>query len=301
MKLKAVRLSFLLVTGMSVAFAAAQGDFSDVQVEATPVRDGIFMLTGRGGNIGLCVGEDAAFLIDDQYAPLTEKILAAVRSVTDQPVRFVLNTHWHGDHTGGNENLGKAGALLVAHENVRTRLSTEQFMAAFNRRIPPAPPDALPVVTFTDAVTFHLNGEEIHAFHVDPAHTDGDSVVVFRKANVVHMGDLFFNGRFPFIDLSSGGSFTGLIAAIERVLALVDDDTRIIPGHGELGGKGDLEAYLEMLQQVRSRVEPLVKAGKSLEEVLAAQPLADFPETWGQGFMNPETFLRIVYTSLSGR
>lgn len=291
----------LVTTAMAGAATSAQNDFAGVEVKAIPVAGSVYMLTGSGGNIGLCVGEDAAFLIDDQYAPLTEKILAAVRSVTDQPVRFVLNTHWHGDHTGGNENFGKAGALLVAHENVRARLSTEQFLAAFNRTVPPAPRDALPVVTFTEAVTFHLNGEEIHAFHVDPAHTDGDSVVIFRQANVVHMGDLFFNGRFPFIDLSSGGSFPGLIAAVERVLAMVDDETRIIPGHGELGGKQDLEAYLEMLKKVRSRVEPLVRSGKSLDEVLAARPLADFPETWGQGFMNPDTFLRIVYESLSAQ
>jgi glyoxylase-like metal-dependent hydrolase (beta-lactamase superfamily II) len=278
----------------------SQPDFSQVRVEVVPLRNGVFLLTGSGGNMGLCVGEDGAFLVDDQYGPLSAKILEALRKVSDQPVRFVLNTHWHADHTGGNENLGKAGALIVAHENVRRRLSTEQFMGAFNRRVEPAPPQALPVITFSDAVTFHLNGEEILVFHAAPAHTDGDSVVVFRKANVVHMGDLFFNGRYPFIDLSSGGSFAGLIAAVERVLAMVDDDARIIPGHGELTDKRGLQSYLSLLKAVRERVEPLVRSGKSVEEVLAARPLADLPEELGQGFMNPEAFLRIVYASLSG-
>lgn len=277
----------------------SQTDFSQVRVEVVPLRNGVFLLTGSGGNMGLCVGEDGAFLVDDQYGPLSEKILEALRKVSDQPVRFVLNTHWHADHTGGNENLGKAGALIVAHENVRRRLSTPQSMEAFNRTVEPASPQALPVITFSDAVTFHLNGEEILVFHVVPAHTDGDSVVVFRKANVMHMGDLFFNGRYPFIDLSSGGSFTGLIAAVERVLAMVDDDTRIIPGHGELADKRDLQAYLDLLKTVRQRVEPLVRSGKSVEEVLAAHPLADLPGELGPGFMNPEAFLRIVYSSLS--
>ncbi|HRR27066.1 MAG TPA: MBL fold metallo-hydrolase [Acidobacteriota bacterium] len=293
--------SFGVFIGLSLCGEAiSQPDFSQVQVQVVPLRNGVYLLTGSGGNMGLCVGEDGAFLVDDQYGPLSAKILEAVRKVSDQPVRFVLNTHWHADHTGGNENLGKAGALIVAHENVRRRLSTEQFSGAFNRRVEPAPPQAWPAVTFSDAMTFHLNGEDVFVFHLAHAHTDGDSVVVFRKANVIHMGDLFFNGRYPFIDLSSGGSFAGLIAAVERVLAMVDDDARIIPGHGELTDKRGLQSYLSLLKAVRERVEPLVRSGKSVEEVLAARPLADLPEELGQGFMNPEAFLRIVYASLSG-
>jgi glyoxylase-like metal-dependent hydrolase (beta-lactamase superfamily II) len=247
--------------------------------------------------MGLCVGEDATFLIDDQYAPLTEKIKNAVLKVTDKPIGFVLNTHWHGDHTGGNENLGEMGALIVAHDNVRTRMSTEQFMKAFNRTIAPSPKAALPVVTFNDTVTFHLNDETIHAFHVPPAHTDGDSVIFFKNANVVHAGDLFFRARFPFIDLSAGGSFKGMIEASERLLELVDDETRIIPGHGDLATKSDLREYHDMLVLVKERVAPLIAAGKTEAEVVAAKPLADSP-SWGEGFVNADRFLSIVYQSL---
>lgn len=286
---------FLAISGPSSLLA--QQDFSNIEIKSIEVTKGIYMLTGSGGNMGLCVGQDATFLIDDQYAPLTEKIKSAVREITNKPIEFVLNTHWHGDHTGGNENLGEMGALIVAHDNVRARMSTEQFMKAFNRTIAPSPKAALPVVTFNDTVTFHLNDETIHAFHVAPAHTDGDSVIFFKNANVVHAGDLFFRARFPFIDLSAGGSFTGMIAASERLLELVDDETKIIPGHGDLATKSDLREYRDMLVLVKERVAPLIAAGKTEAEVVAAKPLADSP-SWGEGFMNADNFLKIVYQSL---
>lgn len=286
---------FLAISGPSSLLA--QQDFSNIEIKSIEVTKGIYMLTGSGGNMGLCVGQDATFLIDDQYAPLTEKIKSAVREITNEPIGFVLNTHWHGDHTGGNENLGEMGALIVAHDNVRARMSTEQFMKAFNRTIAPSPKAALPVVTFNDTVTFHLNDETIHAFHVAPAHTDGDSVIFFKNANVVHAGDLFFRARFPFIDLSAGGSFTGMIAASERLLELVDDETKIIPGHGDLATKSDLREYRDMLVLVKERVAPLIAAGKTEAEVVAAKPLADSP-SWGEGFMNADNFLKIVYQSL---
>jgi len=274
---------------------AQQQDFSKVEVKSEKVAEGVYMLQGAGGNIGLSVGPDAAFLIDDEYAPLTPKIKAAVAALTDKPIRFVLNTHWHGDHTGGNKDMGEAGSLIVAHENVRRRMSTEQFIAAFNMREPAAPPKALPVVTFTDAVTFHLNGDEIHAFHVPPAHTDGDSVVHFRKANVIHAGDLFFNGMYPFIDLDTGGSVGGMIGGADRMLAIAGDQTRIIPGHGPLGNKADLKAFRDMLAATHDRVAALVKAGKTLEQVTAAAPTAEFDAKWGQGFLKPAQFVTILY------
>jgi len=274
---------------------AQQQDFSKVEVKSEKVAEGVYMLQGAGGNIGLSVGPDAAFLIDDEYAPLTPKIKAAVAALTDKPIRFVLNTHWHGDHTGGNKDMGEAGSLIVAHENVRRRMSTEQFIAAFNMREPAAPPKALPVVTFTDAVTFHLNGDEIHAFHVPPAHTDGDSVVHFRKANVIHAGDLFFNGMYPFIDLDTGGSVGGMIGGADRMLAIAGDQTRIIPGHGPLGNKADLKAFRDMLAATHDRVAALVKAGKTLEQVTAAAPTAEFDAKWGQGFLKPAQFVAILY------
>ncbi len=211
----------------------------------------------------------------------------------------MLNTHWHGDHTGGNENLGGAGALIVAHDNVRERMSVERFHAFFDSTVPASPPLALPVVTFTDAVTFHLNGDEIHAFHVPPAHTDGDAVIHFREANVIHAGDVMFNGMFPFIDLDSGGSVDGYIAAEDRILELADDETRIIPGHGPLSNRAELAGFREMLQSARDRIAALVAKGKSLEQAIEAQPLADLAEEWGKGFISADAFVRIVHEDLS--
>jgi len=278
--------------------AWAQQDFSKVEITATKVTDGIYMLEGSGGNLGVSVGEDGVFLIDDQYAPLTDKIVAAVRAINEQPIRFVLNTHWHGDHTGGNENLGQAGALIVAHDNVRQQMSVEHFFELWDRTSPPSPAGALPVVTFSDAVTFHINDDHVHAFHVEPAHTDGDSMVHFREANVLHTGDVFFNGIFPFIDVSTGGSVAGMIAACEVALKLADESTKIIPGHGPLADRDDLVAFKEMLSGVEQAVAPLVRQGKSLEEIVAADPLAPWVETWGKGFLTPEQFLTIVYQGM---
>jgi glyoxylase-like metal-dependent hydrolase (beta-lactamase superfamily II) len=280
---------------------AQQQDFSKVEVKAQKLAEGIHMLTGAGGNIGVSSGPDGVFIIDDQYAPLTEKIKAAVATVSDKPIRFVMNTHWHGDHTGGNENLGSSGVLIVAHDNVRKRMSTEQFLEAFNSKVPASPAAALPVITFNESATFHVNGDDVEAFHVAPAHTDGDSVIFFHKANVIHMGDTFFNGMYPFIDTSTGGSLEGVIAAADRVLALADAKTQIIPGHGPVGSRAELQAYRTMLAGVRDKVKPMVAAGKTLTEVKAANPTAAWDEVWGKGFMKPEMFVGIAYTSLGGK
>lgn len=286
---------FFVTTG---AMAAASQDMADVRIETVPVAPGLFMLVGRGGNIGLSTGADGAFLVDDQYAPLTERILGAIRSVTGGPVRFVINTHWHADHTGGNENMGKAGAIIVAHENVRYRMSREQFIEAFNNRTPPAPPGALPIITFTQAVTFHWNGDEIRVFHVNAAHTDGDAIVHFVRANAIHMGDTFMNGFYPFIDASSGGVIDGVIAAVDTVLAIAGPDTRILPGHGPLATREDLQNYRRMLATVRDRIVQLLRSGKTREEIVAARPTREFDAEWGDGFLQADQFVGIVYDGI---
>ena len=286
---------------LPIGAASAQQDFSKTEVTATKLGEGVHVLFGAGGNIGVSSGKDGVFLIDDQYAPLTARIRAAVAGISDKPIRFVLNTHWHSDHSGGNENLGVAGAIIVAHENVRKRMSVEQFLEAFGQKFPPSPEAALPVVTYAESVSFHLNGDEIHCFHLPPAHTDGDSVVHFKKANVIHMGDLFFNGLYPFIDADSGGSLEGMIGGADRILGMANDSTQIIPGHGPMAKKADLKAFRDMLAGVRDKMKPLVMAGKTLSEVQATKPTQAFDQIWGKGFLNPEQFVAVAYASLGGK
>ena len=277
---------------------AAGQNPDDVRIESTRVAEGIYMLTGRGGNMGLCVGDDGPFLIDDQFAPLTGKIVAAIARLTDKPVRFVINTHWHGDHTGGNENLGKRGVVIVAHDNVRKRMSSEQFIKSLDRTVPPAPAIALPVVTFADSITFHLNGQTIEVFHVPPAHTDGDCVICFRGANVIHSGDVLFNGMYPFIDASAGGNLDGMVHAADRILKMSNDTTRIIPGHGPLAHVKELRAYRDMLAAVSQRVHALHDEGKTRDQIIAAHPTAPYDSTWGGGFLKPDQWVGIVCDSL---
>ena len=274
--------------------AAAQA-LDSVQIRTERLAEGVYVLRGAGGNVGLSVGTDAVFVVDDQFAPLTPKILAAIAALTDRPVRFVLNTHWHFDHTGGNENMGKAGALLVAHDNVRRRMSTRQFIEFIKREELPAPPGALPVVTFSDAVTFHINGDEVTAIHLPAAHTDGDAAVYFRRANVVHMGDVYVRYGYPLVDLSSGGSLSGMIRGVDRILGLVNDSTKVIPGHGGTADRAALRAYRDMLATVRDRVRRQVAGGATLDQVLASNPTADFDARWAGTFVKPGDFVRFAY------
>jgi glyoxylase-like metal-dependent hydrolase (beta-lactamase superfamily II) len=279
---------------LTVPSIHAQRDWSKVEIRTERLSPTTYVIFGAGGNIGVSVGEDAVFVIDDQFAPLTKRIRAEIRKLTDKPVTFVINTHWHSDHTGGNENFGKAGALILAHDNVRKRLNSEQFIEFLRAREAPQPKAALPVVTFGADVTFHINGDEIQAIHIPNAHTDGDAIVHFKKSNVVHMGDIFFNGFYPFIDTSSGGHPDGVIAAADRVLAMSDDNTRIIPGHGPVCDKKDLRIYRDMVATVWARVQKLAKEGKSLEQILAAKPTAEFDERWGKGFIPPARFVEML-------
>ena len=280
--------------------AQAQEDrYAGVEIKTHQVAPGIYMLVGEGGNIGVSTGADGVFMIDDQFAPLTDRITAAVAALSDQPIRFLVNTHWHYDHTGGNENLGNQGVLIVAHDNVYARMSKDTEIAAFNNVVPAAPEAALPVITFNDNVTFRLNGEEIRSVHYRHSHTDGDSVIQFVKANVIHTGDIWFNGFYPFIDVSSGGSIDGVISSIRTLINLADDDTRIIPGHGPLGDKQGMQDYLVMLEAVRDRMNKLIAEGNSLEQIMELSPNADYDAAMGKGFINPEQFLRILYSDLT--
>jgi len=285
----------VVITGV----AHAQRDFSKVTIKAIPVAAGIHMLVGAGGNIGVSSGEDGIFMVDDQFAPLTHKILAAVKKISDKPVRFLLNTHWHFDHTGGNENMGKAGVTVIAHDNVRKTMSVPQMLKAFNMNVPASPKGALPVITFNDTATFHLNGETIHIRHLPPAHTDGDSFVHFKNADVIHTGDTYFNGLYPFIDVEHGGSIDGMIAAAGVILDVAGANTKIIPGHGPLSNKDQLAAYRDMLIKVRDRLRVAARSKKTLDQVIADKPTADLDAKWGKGFLKPPVFLKIVYSGMA--
>ena len=300
--------SLVLVLALLLVFAprdaCSQQEMADVQIQTQQVADGVYMLMGRGGNIGVSVGEDGVFVIDDQFAPLTDKILSAIRAITPEPVHFVINTHWHGDHTGGNENMGKAGALLVAHKNVRERLSVDQVLERVGQpasETPAAPEGAWPVVTFTEDVSFHLNGDELYAFHVAHAHTDGDAIIHFVTANVVHMGDTFFKGRFPFIDTASGGSIDGVIAGVGHALAVMDADTKIIPGHGTLSSREELRAYRDALKAMRDRVAALIEQGYTLDQIQQARPARSWAQEWGENEDAERSFVATLHLSLGGR
>ena len=297
-----MRLAHLALVSLAAlpSVLHAQDDLAKATVTAVRITDRLHMLVGPGGNIGVSSGPEGVFLVDDQYAPVTEKVRAAIAAFDQGAIRFVLNTHWHDDHTGGNENLGQRGTIIVAHDKVRTRMSAEQFIASLNARIPPSPEAALPIVTFSESATFFLNDEEIHAFHVAGAHTDGDAVVHFRRQNVIHTGDTYFNGFYPFIDVSTGGSIDGMIAAADQILALANDSTGIIPGHGPLAARADLARYRSMLATIRDRVRLAVRRGDTLEQVQQARPSAEFDPQWGKGFLTPDQFIAIVYTSLKG-
>lgn len=292
-----------LAAAVALAAMASLGtvqarDFSKVEIKTVKLTETLYALFGAGGNIGVSAGPDGVYLIDDQFAPLSEKLLAAVRKLSDKPIRFVVNTHWHHDHTGGNENMGKEGATIVAHENVRKRMSVEHFNPIFKRKTPPAPDGAKPQLTYKDGITLHLNGEDARIIHAPAAHTDGDSFVHFTDANVIHAGDLFFNGIYPFIDAWSGGSIAGLIVAVDKLLAIAKKDTRIIPGHGPMASRADLVAYRMMLETVRARVAAAKKDGKSAADMVGAGMFKDIEKTWGGGFLNTQRFITVVYEGM---
>jgi glyoxylase-like metal-dependent hydrolase (beta-lactamase superfamily II) len=298
-----VTLTHRLLVSAAVLFIgsaalAQEQDFSKVKIETIPLAPNLYMLMGSGGNMVVSTGKDGAVLVDTEYAPLNAKIRAAIKAAGGGDVKFVVNTHWHGDHTGGNEPFGKAGALIVAQDNVRVRMSSEQFMAALNQRSPASPAAALPTVTFATRATFHWNGNTVNVVHVENAHTDGDSFVQFANLNVLHTGDTYMKDTYPFIDRSSNGTLDGFIASAEKVLARADANTKIVPGHGALANRDDFQRFHDMLVGARKNIKALIDQGKSEDDVVAAKPTAEFDDFWGKGFMTPEQFTRFSYQGL---
>jgi cyclase len=292
-------IGFLLGLGLVwTSSALADRHWKTVEYQTVQVKDNLYAMIAEGGNLVVSIGEEGTFLIDDQFAPLTEKLITEIKKVGGDIPRFLINTHWHYDHTGGNENLGKAGTLIVAHDNVRKRLSVDNTLSAFNAQMPASPKEALPVITFSTDTSFHLNGETIHARHVHNAHTDGDSVVHLKNANVIHAGDVWFNGFYPFIDVEHGGSLAGMIEATTTIINMSNDNTVIIPGHGFVGDKAALVVYRNMLSDVLVRLRKLKAEGKTTDEAVAAKPTQALDAIWGDGFLKPDQWVRIIYSGL---
>lgn len=294
----AIGLLLLFTLTVTVNDVNAQGE--NVTINTTKLSNNTYLLKGSGGNILVSVGQDGVFMVDDQFAPLTEKIKEAISNITDQPVKFVINTHWHSDHTGGNENFGELGAVIISHDNVRERLSTEQFLAFFNRTVAPLPEKGLPIITFSDNMTIFQNGDEIRIIHVDNGHTDGDSIVYFTKNNVIHVGDDFNDKTYPLIDISSGGSIDGLISSLQTISSLIDDETKVVSGHSEISNKTKVNAFITMLKDVRQNVSQLIQNGESLEEIIASQPTSKYNEIYyDHSRLKPGDFVTMVYQSLT--
>ena len=298
---KGALLSAVLLFACHYSLSQDQ-DFSKVQMKVTKVNGNVYMLEGAGGNIGASVGEDGIVIVDDQYAPLADKIRTALKGITDKPIRFVINTHYHGDHTGGNA-LFQKDAPILAQDNVRKRM--EQGTAAGNlgkisMQMPAQPKEALPIITFEHDVTVHLNGEDIRALHFPSGHTDGDSIIFFPKSNVIHMGDDFVTYGFPFVDLGGGGSVEGMIAAVEQVMAQLPPDVKVIPGHGPVSNLDDMKKFVTMLKETLAVVDKGIKQGKSLEQMQKENILAPW-EKWNGGFLKTDTWLETLYNDLTGK
>lgn len=292
-------LLLVLLLLVTVPVAAQQPDYSQVQIKATKVAGNVYMLEGAGGNIGVSVGADGILIVDDQFAPLADKIKASLQSLNPGKLRFVLNTHFHGDHTGGNAAFGREGTI-IAHDNVRKRLSTDQYSTIFKRTTPASPKEALPVITFNQSLTVHFNGEEIRAIHFPQGHTDGDSVIFFTTSNVVHLGDDFFAGRFPFVDLDSGGNVEGLTKNIGELITKIPATAKLIPGHGPISTLEDLKTYHRMLVETTEIVRKKIAAKKSLEEIKKEGLPAEW-DSWGTGFIKTDLWIELVHRSLTAK
>lgn len=301
--MRKVCLAALLLIPM-LAMAQQQQDFSKVEIKVTKVSGNIYMLEGQGGNIAASVGEDGIVIVDDEFAPLADKIQAALKNIgaTDKPVRFVINTHFHGDHTGGNVPFATSGSTIIAQDNVRKRLETGGpggNGGSMKTQNDPQPKIALPIITFEKDVTVHLNGEDIRALHFPAGHTDGDAVIFFPKNNVVHMGDDFVRYGFPFVDVTNGGSVQGMAAACEKVAAMLPADVKVIPGHGELSNLDDVRAFAKMLRDTTTVVQKALDQHKTLDQMKSEKILAPW-QKYGSGFINTDAYIETVYNSLTG-
>lgn len=290
-------LAVFAILFSAVVAGAQDQDFSKVEIKATKISGNVYLLEGSGGNIGVSVGPDGILIVDDQFAPLADKIRASLKTLGEGRLRFILNTHWHGDHTGGNVAFGPE-APIIAHDNVRKRLATEQKSEVLKSTFPAAPKEALPVITFDHSLAVHFNGEEIRAIHFPHGHTDGDSIIFFTKSNVVHLGDDFFAGRFPYVDLESGGSVEGLIRNIGEVIGKIPADAKLIPGHGPISSLDDLKLYHRMLRETTDVVRKKMAEKKTLDQI-KKEGLPEEWKSWGTGFVKTDFWIETIHKSLS--
>ena len=290
-------MAFVLTTVLLLAGVAGAQQLQRGQLPCTHIQGNVHVIPAAGGNIAVAVGVDGAMLIDSGYEQMADKVRDAVQRVCPRPIRYVVNTHWHFDHVGGNAALGAGEAIIIAHDNVRKRMSSEQYLATIDAKMPPSPAEALPDVTFAESMTWHLGNEDVCLIHLEPAHTDGDTLVVFERSNVIHTGDVFFNGTYPYIDVNAGGSIDGMVKAVDKVLELANDQTAIIPGHGPLSDVARLREYRAMLATVRDKVRVLLTQGKTRDEVIAAKPTAELDEAWARAF-TPEQWVTMVYDGM---
>jgi cyclase len=292
--------ALLLIATLLTSISSVQAQDKKVEFETFQLSDSVYMLKGRGGNVGVSTGEDGLYIIDDQVKPITSQLLQAIRKISNKPIQFVINTHYHGDHVGGNEAIGGTGAVIISHDNIRERMTTSQVNIFQKRTIPPYAKDALPVVTFNDRMSLHFNGETATAYYVANGHTDGDSIIHFPVSNVIHMGDMYFNGLYPYVDLDAGGAIQGMIQAADLALSMANDSTRIIPGHGPLAMTEDLRSYRDYLASAISNVQALIDEGLNLQQIIAAKPTQEWDESLGKIWITPAQFVTFIYNSLEG-
>jgi cyclase len=292
------KILFLQLLYLFATEAFAQQNYDTIKIHPVKITDNIYMLKGAGGNIGVLVGKDGTLMIDNQFGPLSNKINGAIKTINPAEIKFLINTHIHGDHSGGNENFNRMGVTIVAHDIVRERMSKEQVNKAMNRVTPPREKEALPTITFSDKLNFHLNEEDIELIHLDKGHTDGDVIIKFKNANVFHMGDAFVRYGYPFIDVSSGGSFTGFLTSLDKSLALMDDNSKVIPGHGELATKSDVKILRDKLVDIRDQVLAALKKGKKLEDIPALGITDKYDAELGKGFLKGKDFVLLAAEDL---